>query len=178
MKGLENPRAVTSGPGLDTGVRKGIRKPVEAFLCRTEWQNHGKIESLTQLMMDRWCKCAKDGKKFGSRGLQLSGLQGHVVVDPDIPGHPSSHYLVSESLRVEMLSALVFLKITKINWWFILENRVGSQCTVCWPNRISWGGKLSGDPIFGIINNDFISSLQWMDGCSLAIRTGNVKKNV
>ena len=37
-------------------------------------------------------------------------------MDPDIPGHPSSHYLVSESLRVEMLSALVFLKITKINW--------------------------------------------------------------
>ena len=36
MKGLENPRAVTSGPGLDTGVRKGIRKPVEAFLCRTD----------------------------------------------------------------------------------------------------------------------------------------------
>lgn len=97
-------------------VRKGIWKRVEAFLCRTEWQNHGKIEALTQLMMDRWCKCAKDGKKFGSWGLQLSGLQGHVVVDPDIPGHPSSHYLVSESLRVEMLSALVFLKITKINW--------------------------------------------------------------
>ena len=70
-------------------------------------------------------------------------------MDPDIPGHPSSHYLVSESLRVEMLSALVFLKITKINWWFILENRVGltslkaiylvwgktkfsGQLTACW----------------------------------------------